>query len=60
VAGEPEKKRKNRAQKQAGDDRKVERGVLAAVDDVTGKAAEFEGEPCAEVQKSTDEDEENS
>jgi hypothetical protein len=54
----PEEERKTEAEKEAGDDREVEGGVFAAVDDVAGEAAEAQREFSAEVKHSTDKDEE--
>ena len=55
---EPEEERKAKAEEEAGDDGEIESGVLAAVDDVAGKAAEAKRELAAEIKKSADEDEE--
>jgi hypothetical protein len=55
VGEEPEEEREPDAQDEAGEDREVERGVFAAMDDVTGEAAEVQREFSAEVQKSADE-----
>ena len=51
---EPEEEREADAEEQAGDDREVESGVFAAMDDVAGEAAEAEGEFTAEVKKRAD------
>ena len=54
VGEEPEEEREGGAEKEAGDDREVESGVIAAMDDVAGEAAEADGEFAAEIKKSTD------
>jgi hypothetical protein len=58
VGNEPEEERNAEAEDNAGDDRKVKRGVFAAVDDVAGKAAEAQGKFSAEVEKSANEHQE--
>jgi phage-related minor tail protein len=57
VGDEPEEEREAEAEDETSDDRKVNRGVFAAVDDVAGKAAEAQGKFSAEVEKSANEDE---
>jgi len=57
---EPEEERECNAEEEASDDGKVERGVLAAVDDVAGEAAQAEGELVTEVKKSAKKNEESS
>jgi hypothetical protein len=59
MAGKPEQQSQNRAEKQARDDREVERSVFAAVDNVPGEAAETQGELSAEVQQRANDDEES-
>jgi hypothetical protein len=58
VRDEPEEKRNAEAEDKAGDDRKVKRGVFAAVDDVAGKSSQAEGEFFAEIEKSANDGEE--
>jgi len=58
MSKEPEEERKANAEEEAGDDGEIKSGVLAAVDDVAGKAAEAKRELAAEIKKSADEDEE--
>jgi hypothetical protein len=66
VREQPEKEREHNADKQARDNRKVERSVLAAVNDVTGKLSEAQGRLDSEVKQRTHknekgpEDEENA
>jgi hypothetical protein len=48
----PKYERKTKAEQEACNDREVEGGVFAAMDDVAGKVAETEGELSTEVQKS--------
>jgi hypothetical protein len=55
---EPEEEREGNAEEKAGDDREIEGGVFAAVDDVSRKAAEAQREFSPEVEKSPDKDEE--
>jgi|HubBroStandDraft_1064217.scaffolds.fasta_scaffold698493_2 hypothetical protein len=55
---EPEEKRKSETEDEAGNDREVKGGVLAAMDDVAGQAAEAEGKSAAEIEKSADDSEE--
>jgi hypothetical protein len=59
MAGKPEQQSQSRAEKQARDDRKVERGVFAAMDDIAGEPAEAEREFSAEVQQRANDDEES-
>jgi hypothetical protein len=56
VGEEPEEQAQTDTEEQAGDDREIEGGVLAAVDDVAGETAETKGKFTAEVEKPTDED----
>jgi hypothetical protein len=58
VGDEPKEERNAEAEDKACDDRKVKRGVFAAVDDIAGKFSQAEGEFFAEVEKSANEDEE--
>ncbi len=57
---EPEEDGEGGAEKEAGDDREVEGGVFAAMDDVAGEAAEAYWKFSAEVDKSAEEDEERA
>ena len=57
---EPEEEREDSAEEEAGDDREVEGGVFAAVDDVAGEAAEAQWEFSAEVKQSADKDQEGA
>lgn len=57
---EPEEEREGDAEDEAGDDGEIERGVLAAMNNVAGKLAETEGEFSAEIEKSADDGEESS
>ena len=54
---EPEKKRKAKAEDDAGDDGKIEGGVFAAMDDVAGEASETERKSRTEIKKCAEEDE---
>lgn len=54
MGNEPKKKRKNEAEEQAGNDRKVERGVFATVHDVARQFSRAEGELVPEVKKDAD------
>jgi phage-related minor tail protein len=58
VGDEPEEERNAEAEDETSDNRKVKRGVFAAVDDIAGKAAEAQGKFSAEVEKSANEHEE--
>jgi hypothetical protein len=58
MSKEPEEQGEAEAEDEAGDDGKVEGGVFAAVDDVTGKAAEAEGQFSAKVKKCAYDDKE--
>jgi hypothetical protein len=60
MSKKPEEERKTEAEEEAGDDREVESGVFAEVDDVAGKAAEAQREFSAEVKQSTDKDQEGA
>jgi hypothetical protein len=57
---EPEEDGEGSAEEQAGDDREIERGAFAAMDDVSREAAEAQRKFSAQVEKSADEDEEGS
>jgi len=60
-AGEkPKEKRKAEAEDQASDDRKVERGALAAMDDVTWEASQAEGQFAAKKEKCANENDKAS
>lgn len=58
VRDEPEEDGERDAEDQTSHDRKVERGVFAAVNDVAGKFSYAEGEFVPEIEKDTDQDEE--
>ena len=60
MRNEPKKKTETGAKDEAGDDRKVEGGVFAAVDDVAREAAEAQGELAAEVKERAEEDQEDA
>jgi hypothetical protein len=60
MSEQPEEERKTEAEEEAGDDRKVEGGMFAAVDDVAGEAAEAQREFSAEVKKSAHNHEEST
>ena len=60
VGEEPEEERKTEAEEEAGNDREVEGGMFAAVDDVAGEAAEAQWEFSAEVKQSADKDQEDA
>ena len=60
VADEPEEEREAEAQEEASDDGEVEGGVLAAVDDIAGKAAKAKRQFAGEVEKGADGDEEGA
>jgi hypothetical protein len=60
VREEPEEEREGGAKKEAGDDREVEGGVFATVDDVAGKTAESERKPPAKIKKSAQNDDEST
>jgi len=47
---QPEEKRKTSAEDEAGDDRKIEGGALATVDDIAREFSQTQGEPAAEIQ----------
>ena len=57
VADEPEEEGEAEAQQEAGDDGEIERGVLAAIDNVARKTAEAEGEFAAEIEERPNGDE---
>jgi hypothetical protein len=60
MSEEPEEERKTEAEEETGDDREVEGGVFAAMDDVAGEAAEAQWEFSAEVQQSAEKDQESA
>jgi hypothetical protein len=47
---EPEEKGKTNAEDEASDDRKIEGGALATVDDIPGEFSKAKGESAAEIQ----------
>lgn len=51
---EPEEEGKCCAEDEAGDDREIEGGVFAAMDDVAGELSEAKREFAAEIEKSAD------
>lgn len=55
VGEEPEEKGKCRAEDKAGDDREVESGVFAAMDDIAVEFSEAERKFAAEIKESADE-----
>ncbi len=57
---EPEEQRESGAKDEAGDNGEVESGVLAAVNDISGQAAETEGKFAAKVKKSAEDDKEDA
>jgi len=56
MRGEPEEEGKCCAEDEAGDDREIEGGVFAAMDDVAGEFSEAERESATEIEESTHED----
>jgi len=60
VRNEPEEQGKGDAQEQARDDRKVKRGVFAAVHEVAGQSSQAEGQLVPKIKKNTNQDEEPS
>jgi hypothetical protein len=60
MSDEPKEQSKGRAEKEASHNGQVEGGVFAAVDDVSGQAAEAEREFTAEIKKSASDDEEST
>jgi hypothetical protein len=58
MSKKPKCERKTEAEQEACNDREVEGGVFATMDDVAGKVAETEGELSTEVQKGAQGDEE--
>jgi hypothetical protein len=56
VREEPEEEGKCCAEDEAGDDREIEGGVFAAMDDVAGEFSEAERESATEIEESTHED----
>lgn len=59
VRDEPEEDGEPDAEDKAGDDRKVESGVFAAVNDVAGQFSQPEWQLVSEIKKDTDQDEES-
>jgi hypothetical protein len=57
VGEEPEDKGKGGTEKKAGDDREIEGGVFAAMEDVARESAKAEREFCAEVEQCADDGE---
>ena len=51
---EPEEEREGEAEDEAGDDGKVKRSMLAAMDDVSGKFAEAKRQFLVEIENGTD------
>ena len=60
MSKKPEEERECGAEDKTGDDREVERGVFAAVDDIAGEFSQAEGEFPAKVKKSANKDEESA
>jgi hypothetical protein len=60
VREKPEKQGNGEAENEASYDGEIEGGVFAAVDDVTGKFSETEGELSAEVENGTDDGEQGT
>jgi hypothetical protein len=56
VGEKPEENRQNDADDETSDDREVEGGVFAAVDDIAGEAAEAEWETAAEIENRAGDD----
>ena len=56
VIHEPEDRAESDTEDDASGERKIERAVSAAMDDVSGQAAEAERESGSEVKKSADDD----
>ena len=56
VREEPEEQGKCCAEDEAGDDREIEGGVFAAMDDVAGELSEAEREFATEIEESADGD----
>lgn len=52
-AEQPQHDRQQNAEKDGRDDRKVNRGVLAAIDDIAGQAADRQVQASADDQQST-------
>ena len=57
---EPEEERKHDADDKTGHDRKIERGVFAAVDDVAGQFSEAEGQFVPKIKKGTNQNKKRS
>jgi hypothetical protein len=60
VGKEPQKQAQADTEEKAGDDRKVKGGVFATMHDVSGEAAETEGELGAEAENGAEEDQESA
>jgi len=58
VAEQPEKKRKNRAEDETGDDGEIKSRVFAAMDNVAGKFSQTKREFATEIEKCANENEE--
>ena len=58
MGNEPKKQGESDAQEQTGDDGKVKRGVFAAMNDVAGQSSQTERKFAAEIEESTDENQE--
>ena len=57
---EPDEKGQRNAEKQTGNDGKVERGVFAAVNDVAGQFSQAEGEFVSEIENSSEKNKEST
>jgi len=60
VGEEPKQERQAEAENEASNNREIERGVFAAMDDVAREAAETQGEFSAKVKQRADENEETA
>src|SRR5271169_5151577 len=60
VREEPEKERDGEAEDEAGDDGKVKRSMLAAMDDIAGKFAEVKRQFRVEIENGANNDQEAS
>ena len=58
MAEQPEKKRKNRAEDETGDDGEIKSRVFAAMDNVAGKFSQTKREFATEIEKCANENEE--
>lgn len=56
----PEENRERDAEEQAGDDRKVERGMFATMNDVAGQFSQAEWQLAPKLKKATNQDEQPS